>query len=70
VETRLIPISLRTTEFSDEEVEAEEAVAVLSISWLGLPCGMFSNRAGDASRSLRSISRSTLSMLKQLMQLM
>lgn len=51
-------VGLRETEASEEDVDAEEAVAILSISWLGRPMGVFAKRMGDASRSLRSIARS------------
>ena len=70
VETRLIVVGLRETECSEDDVEVEEAVAILSISWLGRPIGVsstswlgrpmgvFAKRTGEASRSLLWIWRS------------
>jgi hypothetical protein len=54
--------SLRCTELSDEEVEALEAVAIRSTSWLGLPT-IDSNRSGEASRSALTNSRSASFMM-------
>lgn len=52
-----MPMSLRTAEPSDEELEVVEAVAMRSISWLGrVPVGGV--RARAASSSSRTISRS------------
>jgi hypothetical protein len=58
-----MPISLRTAELSEDEVEVLEPVAMRSISLLGRPGGILMNRSGDASRSFLSISRSTISIL-------
>jgi hypothetical protein len=58
-----MPISLRTAELSEDEVEVLEPVAMRSISWLGRPGGVLMNRSGDASRSFLSISRSTIFIL-------
>lgn len=58
MEARLIVVGLRWTEASEEDVDAEDAVAIRSISWLGRPMGLFPKRSGEASRSLRWMSRS------------
>ena len=57
-------VGLREIEPSEEDVDAEEAVAILSISWLGRPIGLFAKRSGEASRSLRCMARSTSFMVK------
>jgi hypothetical protein len=52
------PASRRTAEPSEEEEEVVEAVGMRSISWLRRPGGVLIKRSGEASRSLRCISRS------------
>jgi hypothetical protein len=53
-----MPACVRTAEASDDEVELVDALAILSISRLGLPRGLLMNLSGEASRSFLSISRS------------
>lgn len=53
-----MPASRRTAEPSEEEEEDVEAVGMRSISVLRWPGGVLMKRSGEASRSLRSISRS------------
>jgi hypothetical protein len=58
-----MPISLRTAELSEDEVDMLEPVAIRSTSWLGRPGGVLMKRSGDASRSFLSTSRSTIFIL-------
>lgn len=58
-------LSLTAADSSEELEEVVEAVAIRSISWLGRTRleGIWENRSGDASRSLRSISLSASFMM-------
>jgi hypothetical protein len=58
VDIRLIALSLRATEPSEDSVEVLDAVGIRSISWLGRTGGVLTNLSGEASRSALTISTS------------